>query len=166
MSIVVSDTSPIRALAHLGLLSVLGKLYDDVVIPPAVFAELTREGRVFSALSSTEIALFRLQEPVIEVAQTAEFLALDAGEREAIRLALELSAAGLLIDENSGRRVATKYGLRVTGTLGILGQAKQCGLISSVGPMIDRLQNEINFFIAPALRREVLKDLGEWPSSA
>lgn len=165
MSVVVSDTSPIRALAHLELLPLLVELYDEVVIPPAVFNELTREGKLFTPLSRTDLALFCLREPALEIAQTVAFLELDPGEREAIRLAIELSADGLLIDENSGRRVATTYGLRVTGTLGILGQAKRLGLIESVGPLIDRLRTEINFFISPALRREVLTDLGEWPSA-
>lgn len=165
MSVVVSDTSPIRALAHLDLLPLLGELYDEVVIPPAIFDELARQGKLFTPLSRADLAWFRLQEPVIQVAETAEFLELDAGEREAIRLAIELSADGLLIDENCGRRVATTYGLRVTGTLGVLGQAKRRGLIANVGPLIDRLRAEINFFISPALRREVLTDLGEWPPS-
>ena len=163
MSVVVSDTSPIRALAHLELLPLLGELYDVVVIPPAVFKELTRDGKLFTSLSRADLELFCLREPALEIAQTTEFLELDAGEREAIRLAIELSADGLLIDENCGRRVATAYGLKVTGTLGILGQAKQRGLIENVGSLIDRLRTEINFFISPALRREVLTDLGEWP---
>ncbi len=165
MPVVVSDTSPIRALAHLDLLPLLNELYDEVAIPPAVFAELTRAGKLFAPLSPAELARFQLQEPVIHVAETAEFLELDVGEREAIRLAIELSADGLLIDENCGRRVATMYGLRITGTLGILGQAKRRGLIANVGSLMDRLQREINFFISPALRREVLTDLGEWPPS-
>jgi len=121
MSVVVSDTSPIRSLAHLGLLPLLSELYDAVVIPPAVFNELTREGKLFTPLTRADLAMLCLREPVLEIAQTTAFLELDAGEREAIRLAIELSADGLLIDENSGRRVAKMYGLRVTGTLGILG---------------------------------------------
>jgi len=85
MSVVVSDTSPIRALAHLELLPLLGELYDVVVIPPAVFKELTRDGKLFTSLSRADLALFCLREPALEIAQTTEFLELDAGEREAIR---------------------------------------------------------------------------------
>lgn len=40
MVVVVSDTSPIRALAHLDLLHILPPLFDDILIPPAVESEL------------------------------------------------------------------------------------------------------------------------------
>lgn len=39
--VVVSDTSPIRALNHLGLLDGLGEFLDQVLLPPAVLQELT-----------------------------------------------------------------------------------------------------------------------------
>ena len=73
MSVVVSDTSPIRALAHLELLPLLGELYDEVAIPPAVFNELTRKGKLFTPLSRADLALFRLREPALEIAQTTAF---------------------------------------------------------------------------------------------
>jgi predicted nucleic acid-binding protein len=44
---------------------------------------------------------------------------LDAGEAEAIALALELSADLILLDEKDGRSVAARAGLRVTGVLGV-----------------------------------------------
>ena len=34
MAIVVSDTSPIRALAHLNLLAVLWDLIEQIIVPP------------------------------------------------------------------------------------------------------------------------------------
>lgn len=45
---------------------------------------------------------------------------MDAGEAEAIQLALELEVTSLLIDERNGYRVATSLGLRPIGLLGIL----------------------------------------------
>ena len=44
MPIVVSDTSPIRALAHVGHLDLLGAIYGEVLIPPAVADELQDAG--------------------------------------------------------------------------------------------------------------------------
>ena len=38
--IVVSDTSPLRALSHLGLIGLLGELYQVVLVPPSVDREL------------------------------------------------------------------------------------------------------------------------------
>ena len=40
--IVVSDTSPVRALAHLDQLDLLRRLFEQVLIPPAVADELER----------------------------------------------------------------------------------------------------------------------------
>ncbi len=42
MSVVVSDTSPLRALQYLGHLDWLHELFDHVFLPPAVAAELRR----------------------------------------------------------------------------------------------------------------------------
>ena len=52
--IVVSDTSPVRALAHLGLLDLLGSLFSQVLVPPAVQAELKVPP---SGLPSVDVAL-------------------------------------------------------------------------------------------------------------
>ena len=164
MSLVVSDASPIRALTHLGLLPLLRELYGEVAIPAAVFRELTRRGRYFEPLTGEQLALFLVRDPTTSLSTTVEFDELDAGERDAIRLAIEISVDGLLIDESLGRRVARRLGVRITGTLGVLSQAKHRGSIPAVGPLMERLQTEINFFIAPALKRTILTDLGEWPS--
>lgn len=163
MSVVVSDSSPIRALAQLDLLSLLSQLYGTVAIPSAVLREVTRRGRLFDPLTPGQLTLFHVQDPTTDLVAPLEFDDLDAGERDAIRLAIEISADGLLIDESLGRRVATRLGLRVTGTLGVLCQAKLRGSIPAVAPLLERLQTEINFFLAPTLRRTILADIGEWP---
>lgn len=36
---VVSDASPIRALVNIDMLSLLHRLYDRIVVPPAVWSE-------------------------------------------------------------------------------------------------------------------------------
>jgi predicted nucleic acid-binding protein len=57
-------------------------------------------------------------------------IALDVGERDAVCLALELSATLLLLDDKAARRVAKERGLRVAGTLGILELASSRGLVN------------------------------------
>jgi predicted nucleic acid-binding protein len=54
---------------------------------------------------------------------------LDPGERRAISLAVREEAGLLLIDARAGRLIARKHGVRVTGTIGVLGAAAQKGLI-------------------------------------
>ena len=163
MSVVISDTSPIRALSQLDLLSLLSDLYADVFIPSAVAEELARRSKILGSLKPEELSLFRVVDPTIGIDAPREFWQLDPGERDAIRLAIELSADGLLIDERLGRRVASAMHLHTIGTLGILGQGKRRGLIDAVAPLIERLQTEINFFISPSLKKVVHRDLGELP---
>ena len=56
--IVVSDTSPIRALAFLEQLSVLEQLFGTVVVPPAVVDELAHPARLAPDESPVELSRF------------------------------------------------------------------------------------------------------------
>jgi predicted nucleic acid-binding protein len=54
---------------------------------------------------------------------------LDLGESEAIALATEVHAEVVLIDEQAGRQEALRRGLKVAGTLSVLDEADQAGLV-------------------------------------
>jgi len=72
-------------------------------------------------------------------------------------LAVEIQADAILLDERRGHEVATALGLPTIGRLGILLRAKATGMIPSVMPIVDRLQNEAGFWISEALRKQVLR---------
>ncbi len=161
MAVVVSDTSPIRALAHLGLLDALSKLFDQVFVPPGVASELADPPTSFQRI---EVAAFPFL--VVRAASNAKRIEelceeLDRGEAEAVALAEEVHADALLIDEATGRHVALRLGLAPLGTLGILLRAKNQGLCGEIRPLLTVLQDELRFFISPALRTEVLNLAGE-----
>jgi len=55
--IVISNTSPIFYLSTIGQLDLLGQLYDEVVIPTAVFNEITNVGN--TDVSAMVVPIYR-----------------------------------------------------------------------------------------------------------
>jgi len=96
--LIVSDASPIIALAVCNKLDLLEKLFGQVCIPQAVFNELTVPCKQ-KAIEITEWAKSRIVPAKNIVAITAFSLNLDPGESEAISLYLETGADYLLIDD-------------------------------------------------------------------
>lgn len=88
-------------------------------------------------------------------------LELDEGEAEALALAKELVADAVLIDEADGRKVAQRLGIPVIGTIGILVRAKRMSLCPSVDLLLDRLVNELDFYLSGALRAKAKELAGE-----
>lgn len=160
--IVVSDTSPILNLGRIGRLDLLPALFTDVVVPMAVYAELTAfRDDLPRDLDLAAIEWMKVAVPTDwgRVERLSE--GLDPGEAEAIALALEHGADLLLIDERRGRRVATESGIRVSGLLGIIVRAKREGLIDLARPLLDDLIGTARFWIGPTLYARVLAELDE-----
>ena len=83
---------------------------------------------------------------------------LQAGEQAAILLAESVKTDIILLDEKAARRVAADRGLRVTGLLGILGEAATRGLVD-LAPVIDSLRTT-SFRSSPALLKATLERFG------
>ncbi len=155
--LVVSDTSPVTSLLQIGHGDLLPRLFERVLIPPAVEAELLR--------FHTSLPGF-LKAAAIRDAAAADALVarkLDRGEAEAIVLARECGADYLLIDEKRGRSAAIGLGVKVIGVLGMLLIAKKAGYIGSVAAMMDQLQFQAGFFISTRARLAILRAAGESP---
>jgi uncharacterized protein len=164
--IIVSDTSPINNLAAINQLNLLQQLYSTVIIPTAVYRELTDPN--FPVAGATEVqTLDWIETRQITNLAMLETLSqdLDPGEAEAIVLALEIGADQVLIDERRGRLIAERRGrliaerlkLNYTGILGILIEAKRRGLIFSVKPLLDALINQAGFWVAESVYDRVLQ---------
>ncbi|MCF8450371.1 MAG: DUF3368 domain-containing protein [Taibaiella sp.] len=85
---------------------------------------------------------------------------LDIGEASAIALAIELRDCLLVIDDLKGRKIAHHLGISITGTLGVLIEAKQAGVIPSVKEVLLKIKQS-NFRITPHLEILLLKKAGE-----
>ena len=84
----------------------------------------------------------------------------DAGEASAIALAQEIESDYIVIDDLQGRKLATKLGLTVIGTLGILLKAKQVGAISLLRPVLEQVR-QTDFRVTSTLIDAILRDAGE-----
>lgn len=86
---------------------------------------------------------------------------LDAGEAEAIVLAIELKAELLLTDEKIGRPFAEAGNIACKGVVGVLIQAKKEGLIASLKPLLDDLIINLKFRLSEHIYRIALQKVGE-----
>lgn len=120
--IVVSDTTPLISLLKINRIDLLEKLFGDVLIPQAVFDELTVDERFRLEADEIRQKKFIVVKPVNNP-ESASILkraaGLDQGESEAIVLSDELKADLLLMDEAKGRNVSAQMGLRIMGTIGL-----------------------------------------------
>ncbi|MGA2705882.1 MAG: DUF3368 domain-containing protein [Isosphaeraceae bacterium] len=133
--IVVSDTSPLNYLVLIEEVEVLPAIFGRVVVPPAVIDEL--QGPRAPDAVKTWIAAPPSWLEIRSPESSGTNLALGRGEREAICLASELSAL-CLIDDRKARREAERMGVRVTGLLGVLAEARDRGL-SDAEVVVERL---------------------------
>ena len=121
--IVVSDTTPLISFLKIGHIDLLEKLFGRVLVPQAVYDELTVDMRfeeeVRQIEQSTFIEVRSVKNPE-SVSVLKRVTGLDKGESEAIVLADELKADVLLMDEVKGRTVSNEMGIKVMGTIGML----------------------------------------------
>jgi predicted nucleic acid-binding protein len=129
MAVVVSDTTPLNYLILIDAVKLLPRLYARILVPAAVCEELSQPR------TPEAVRLWMSHPPFwLEVISPASppdpaLSHLDAGEAQAIALALERRADLLLIDERDGTATALARGLTVTGTLGVLDRAAALGFV-------------------------------------
>lgn len=142
--VIVSDASPLIALAKLDSLELLLGCFSKIHIPEAVYVEASYDKRRDDA---RKIDNFVKQYVVVHKnKESNEYKifknVLDEGESQALSLATELNCS-ILIDERLGRQIAKRHSIPVVGVMGVLLQAKLNGQISAIRPLIEQLlQND------------------------
>ena len=151
--IVVSDTTPLHYLILVDEVDLLPQLLGEILIPEIVYLELSAEktpDKIKSYLKHKPDWL-SIRQPTRVI--DPQLMDIDPGEREAILLAEELSADGILIDDLEGRLIAIDRGLRVLGTLGLLEQAADAELVDFIDAL-DRIK-AAGFFISKWLENDL-----------
>ena len=150
---VVSNSSPLIALARIQRVDLLRSIFESVLIPPAVAREIAPS---IPALPTW----LRIQAPSLLPPPSLLRRRLGDGEWEALALAIELKADWIILDDLPARRSGEAAGLNVIGTLGTLLRAKGTGLLKSIRPELDSLLRT-SFFLNPKLYDELLRAAGE-----
>ncbi|WP_373525469.1 DUF3368 domain-containing protein [Nostoc sp.] len=152
--IIVSNTSPINYLILIGYVNLLPELFQQIIIPQAVYSELSDAYapplvQAWIAIPPTWLKIQAVSQPSDEIVEL-----LDPGEREAILLSQELNADLLLLDEMKARRTAKERGFLITGILGILDQAATMKLIDL--PIVVQSLQSTSFWASDSLYQKLL----------
>lgn len=160
--VIVSNASPLINLARIGKLELLHQLYGEISIPEAVWQEIVVEGAGQPGADEVKSAPWIKRRSVTNQGLVRTLRQeLDAGEAEAIALALAMEAALLLMEEHAGRETARYLGLHCIGLIGVLIEAKHKGLINAVKPHLDALRDVAGFRVSDLLYQRILQDEGE-----
>ncbi len=159
---IVGDSGPLIALAIIGQLELLPRLFHRVIVPQTVWNEITVQGAGLpGALEVSRITWMDIKSVDSQRLVSLAIL-VDRGEAEAIALAMDLPGSTVLLDDAQARRVAERFGVDRIGTLGILRRAKGAGLLTAIKPHVEQLQTS-GIFMRQSLVDAVLRDVGELP---
>jgi predicted nucleic acid-binding protein len=158
----ICDTSALIALHQVGLLHILPALSPIVLVPAALAQELaTGRSQGHDVPDVAALTWLSTRTPAARPA-LPDASRLGDGESEVLWVALETPGAVVVLDEIPARRTAKQLGIAFTGTLGLLLDAKNRGLIPAVAPVLSELDRH-HFHMAPPIREMILKAAGESP---
>ncbi|MEO1354063.1 MAG: DUF3368 domain-containing protein [Cyanobacteria bacterium J06635_15] len=153
--IIVSNTSPINYLILTEQIELLPNLFQQIIIPEAVYSELSDPLAPKSVQAWVATPPNWLNIQTINRSSDAAVDLLDPGERAAILLAQELKANLLLLDDMKARLIAAERGLTITGTLGILDQAATMELVDL--PRVVQKLRSTSFWVSDKLLQALLE---------
>ncbi len=169
--IVVADTGPLLALAKIGALDLLKRLYGQVLTAPAVYDEAVTAGLAQGATDAPLLQaayqrkVLRVQAPTDDTLPIPGLL--HRGEVESIRLAIEQSTDLLLVDDLDARQLAEANfqaagaPTGIKGTLGIIVSAYRQNLLTqqeAIG-LINALKSRPDIWISARLCDQVIRTL-------
>ena len=128
----VSNAGPLIHLAKIGRLNLLKEIFEEIIVPRIVNAEVIDRGRQKGkpdAFIIENARWIKVVEDPPDANLLAEKAGIHLGEASAILLARSLKVP-VLLDDSDARKFALGLGLEVVGSVGILIRAVKTGLIS------------------------------------
>jgi predicted nucleic acid-binding protein len=155
----IADSGPLIWLSQIGRFDLLRQLFDTVIIAPAVYAETVTQAAGYPNAEYVQAAVaaewMRVQAPCNDQLVLRLLETLHLGEAETLAIALENPMEEVLVDDLQARRTASKLGLRIVGTAGLLVIAQEQGLISEVKPHLDQLRS-LGFRLSERVYQQIL----------
>lgn len=157
---VIVNSTPLIVLCGIGQLDILRELYHEILIPTAVYNEVTAKEDSACAQIKNAGKWIRV-EKIRELSEKKMYKAkLHDGEVEVMILSQEQNADLVILDDNAAKKTAKYLGLTVTGTLGVLLKAKQKGIIREIRPLLSEMRRN-GFYISNNVENMVLEQAGE-----
>lgn len=154
---IISDSSPLIALAKIGRFKLLRDLFKGIYISKAVHREVVVHGKEKIGEKEVTQGIKKGWIKVLEVREREPYaLLLGEGEGETIALAKERRARVVIMDDRKGYILAKTLGITVIGTLGVILLAYKSGMISNMRDELDNLR-ENGFWFSDRLYRELIK---------
>jgi predicted nucleic acid-binding protein len=160
--IVVADAGPLIAFGRLDKLSLLGAIFERVIVPQAVFAETQSRPDFPDAIAirtAVQSRTLSIEASASERPDLPSDIELGDGEAAAIALATKLGY-GVLIDDLQGRAAAAALKLKVIGSVGVLVLARERGLIPALAPLLEALRAS-GYYLSESLIQAALQRTGE-----
>jgi len=138
--IVISNSSPLIALARIDHLFILESIFGQIYIPESVFQETVLQSNVeiqannISQVIDNYIFIVKPQTVYLFKRQ------LDFGEQGVINLAIDKQANFLLMDDKKARKEAQGLGFKTLKTSTILKRAEKLGIIKSYLDIVKELE--------------------------
>jgi predicted nucleic acid-binding protein len=136
---VVINASPLIVLFKSNQADLLTKLFSEVLVPQAVWQEVTISK---NDIAAQQLAIASWARPVeVAIHPLIATWDLGAGESTVLSYALEHSGYRAMIDDAAARRCARTLGIQTLGTGGAIVLAKKRGLIDSVDVPLQALRD-------------------------
>ncbi|AZO94903.1 DUF3368 domain-containing protein [Halocella sp. SP3-1] len=142
----ISNTSCLIVLDNIDMLFILKELYGSIIITQEVSEEFGKAVPKWIDIREVKDKKYlKLMENFV-----------DLGEASTIALALEIDDNVAILDDLKARKLANKLNMKITGTLGVIINARKKNIISSTNEVLDKLKNT-GFRISKELEKELLK---------
>jgi predicted nucleic acid-binding protein len=147
---ILSDTSCLILLEKIGELDLLQQVFGEITVTQVIADEY----------GLTIPNWISIQNPIDQKYQRVLEASVDKGEASAIALAVESADCLLIIDDLKGRNLADTIGIKITGTFGVILEAKLSGKINSVKPLLAKIK-QTNFRLSDKLEKQILTKANE-----